>query len=127
MPEKFSYKYSAPTEEERREIEDIQKQYLPEKTADASIKKLRMLNAKVHRVPMIAALTAGIAGTLILGAGMAMSLEWNLLAWGVVVGLTGIAVLALAYPLHKFLLNRSKKKYGEEILKLSDELLNINK
>lgn len=70
-----------------------------------------------------ASLSLGVAGTLIFGLGMCMVLEWSVVAGGVVVSVLGAAAAACAHPLHTFLLRRGKEKYGDEIIKLSGELL----
>lgn len=123
MDEKFEYSYSAPTEEERREIKNIRKSYIPEKESESKLEKLRRLDAKVKSPAMCVALTLGIVGTLIFGLGMTMVLEWNIPIWGVFVSAVGAVVAGLAYPVHKAVFNGSKNKYGEEIIKLSEELL----
>ncbi len=123
----FRYTYSAPTEQERREIESIRGNYLPASARQSKTEELRMLDARVRRTPMIASLTAGIAGTLIFGGGMALFLELGQPVWGIVLSLLGAAVAAAAYPLHRLLLRRFRQKYGARILALCDELLPENK
>ena len=122
--DKFNYSYSAPTESERREIESIKKQYADTPKEVSKIEQLRSLNKKVTRPPMIIALTVGIIGTLILGLGMTLAMEWDRLLWGNFVGIAGIAIAAVAYPLHRALLKRNKRRYGSKIIQLSNELLN---
>lgn len=43
----------------------------------------------------------GIAGALVLGVGMCMVMVWDMLAWGVVVGLAGMILLLCLIPLVK--------------------------
>lgn len=121
---KFNYTYSAPTENERREIESIKRQYLPVQHKEDKIENLRNLNKRVTQPPVIIGLTIGIIGILVMGLGMTMVLEWSINVWGVIVGIIGIAVAAAAYPVYRTVLNRNKKKYGQRIIELSDELLN---
>ena len=125
--DKFSYTYSAPNESERREIESIKKQYTSTPKKEDKLERLRSLNRRVTQPPMIVGLLIGILGTLVLGVGMTMSLEWNLLLWGVIVGIIGIALAAVAYPIYRAILKRNKHKYGQQIIELSDELLNHGK
>ena len=56
-----------------------------------------------------------------------MILEWSILLWGIVLMVIGSVPMALAYPVYKSVLNKGKAKYGDEILRLSEELLNENK
>lgn len=124
---KFSYTYSAPTQEERREIEDIKRQYDGSKQEKDNITKLRELHARVNRPPLILAIVLSVIGVLIFGTGLTLILEWNALVWGIVVMIIGCVPMVLAYPLKQLLLKRNKQKYGGEIVKLSDELLNEEK
>lgn len=119
---KFRYSYSAPTEEERREIESIRAAY----TADGRSEKLdrlRKLNRRVKNVPMCIALTLGIAGVLVFGLGMSMILSWDLLAGGMAVAAAGVLPMALAAPAYNLVLAREKRRHGGEIVRLSEELL----
>lgn len=121
--DKFSYTYSAPTEEERREIEDIRSAYAPAAKSEDKLAKIRALNERATRPARIAALTLGIGGILLFGLGMSMTLAWELIAGGIVVAVIGILATIVANPVRRALLNLGKRKYGAEILRLTDELL----
>lgn len=123
---KFDYVYSVPTENERREIESIKKQYMATPKEESKLENLRNLNKRVTQPPLIVGLTTGVIGTLVMGLGMTMVLEWSLWIGGVIVGVLGIAVIAVAYPIYRAVLNRNKKKYGRQIIELSNELLNAD-
>ncbi|MDE7330496.1 MAG: hypothetical protein K2N30_05385 [Clostridia bacterium] len=122
--EKFDYTYSAPTELQRREIESIKKQYEEKPQTESKLERLRKLNARVTRPPLIVGVALGVIGTLIMGLGITMVLEWSVTVWGVVVGIAGVAVIASAYPVYKTILKRNKKIFGRQIIDLSNELLN---
>ncbi len=124
---KFVYNYSAPTEDERREIEDIKKQYDGEQIKKDNLTRLRELDRRVKQPPLIASIVLGVIGVLIFGTGLTMALEWALYVWGSVVMVVGIVPVAVAYPVRKAMVRSNKKKYGDEIVKLSNELLNENK
>ena len=121
--DKFSYTYSAPTEEERREIEDIRRAYAPATESEDKLTKIRTLNERATRPARIAALTLGIGGILLFGLGMSMTLAWGLIAGGIVVAAIGMLATIVANPVRRALLNLGKRKYGAEILRLTDELL----
>lgn len=121
--DKFSYTYSAPTEEERREIEDIRRAYAPATESEDKLTKIRALNERATRPARIAALTLGIGGILLFGLGMSMTLAWELIAGGIVVAVIGMLATIVANPVRRVLLKRGKQKYGAEILRLTDELL----
>lgn len=121
---KFKYSYSAPTQNERREIEDIKRRYGETPREKSKLERLREMDKKVKNPPSIWGLSLGIIGTLIFGLGLTMILEWKILVLGIVVMLVGCIPVAAAYPVYNAFLRFNKTKYGEQIIKLSDELLN---
>jgi len=124
MSNQFNYRYSAPTEEERKEIDSIRRQYAPSENKETKLERLRRLDSLVKNAPSVWGLVLGIVGILIFGLGLAMILEWDILVWGIVLTVIGCVPIALAYPVYNVVLQRNKKRYGEEIIRLSDELLN---
>ncbi len=123
MNDKFTYDYSAPTKEEIKEIEDIRRRYGGQKKEKDKLFRLRELDNKVKNPPTVWSLILGIGGTLIFGLGLTMVLEWEIFLWGVIVAIIGCVPMALAVVVYNRLLEKNKKKYGEEILRLTDELL----
>lgn len=121
--EKFSYTYSAPTEEERREIESIRRQYKPESKEESNIDRLRRLHSKVVGSATALSLALGIIGILTFGGGLALTLELGMPVVGIILSLIGVAPIALAYPVYNMMVEKGKKRYGEEIIRLSDEIL----
>ena len=120
----FNYKYTAPTEEERKEIDSIRRQYSAQGKTETKLEKIRRLDSLVKNTATVSSLCVGIVGCLIFGIGITMILEWTIIPWGILLAVIGSVPMALAYPLYKKLLSKGKQKYGEEILKLSEELLN---
>lgn len=119
----FSFTYSAPTEAERREIESIRRQYRAEDDNKSKVERLRKLHGRVTGAATSISLALGIVGLLLFGGGMALVLEFGMLALGILFSLLGVAPIIAAYPIYNSVMSRGKKKYGEEILRLSDELL----
>jgi len=125
MNEHFNYTYSAPTEEERKEIDSIRRQYsATPKKQETKLERLRRLDSTVKNTAVIISLCLGVAGVLIFGLGMTMILEWKLIPLGCIAAGIGSIPAALAYPTYKRLIKKGKEKYGEEILTLSNQLLN---
>lgn len=120
----FEFKYSAPTSQERKEIESIRNSYLTQEKSSNKLEYLRKLDAKVKNIPTCISLVVGVIGLLIFGLGMAMILEWNILLWGIVISAIGIIPISLAYPIFQKSKSHLKNKYGETILRISEELLN---
>ena len=123
----FEYTYSAPTEKEKKMIQNIRRQYSDEATTgEDKIARVKYLDGKVKNTPLIWALSLGIIGVLIFGTGMTLVLEWRQWLWGIIVGAVGCIPMLLSYPIHRALLKRGKKKHGEEILRLTEEILQNN-
>lgn len=124
MKEKFEYKYSAPSIEERKEIDSIRKQYLPKEERETKMERLRYLDDLVKSVPTIYSLILGVIGSLVFGTGMTFFLEWKDLWYiGIPFCVIGIVMASLAYPVYKKKLKQYKDKYSKEIIELSNELL----
>lgn len=124
MNNQFNFKYTAPSQEERKEIDSIRRQYAPQEQTETKIERLRRLDALVKNTAAIWSLCFGILGCLLFGLGLTMILEWNVLLWGIVLMAVGSVPMAIAYPIYKRVLQKYKNRYGKEILKLSEELLN---
>lgn len=117
--ETFSYTYSA---KEQEEIKKIREKYVP-KEAD-KMEQLRRLDESVTKKGTVISLVVGIIGTLILGTGMSMCMVWTeLFVSGIIVGITGIAAVSLAYPLYSYVTKKEREKIAPEIIRLTDELM----
>lgn len=119
----FNYTYVALTEEQRREVASIRRQYETKEESSDTVGKIKRLDWRVKNVPTMISLILGVVGLLIFGTGMALVLEFSEIVWGVIVAAVGILPLAFAYPLFNFVHRHLTKKYAPEILRLSDELL----
>lgn len=47
----------------------------------------------------VATVLLGVVGALVLGVGMCMVMVWNMLMWGIVIGIVGIVLLICLIPL----------------------------
>ncbi len=121
----FEYSYVAPTEAERREIEKIKRQYEGKTEKEIKLERIRRLDSFVQNFSMTLSLIVGVMGTLIFGLGLSMILVWSITVFGIIVCIVGAVPVAAAYPIFLVTMKRNKEKYGEEILKLSDEILNM--
>ena len=121
----FEYTYSA---QRQKEVEEIRKKYLPKE--EDKMEQLR----KLHRIPtkkaQAASIALGVTGALILGTGMSLCMTelgaalGNLaMVLGIVVGLVGMALVAMAYPIYSHTLKEERAKIAPEILRLTDELM----
>ena len=119
----FSYTYSAKQQEE---VKRIRREYLP--SEESKLDRLRKLNEGTKRPGLVASLALGTVSSLIMGTGMCCTMIWtNFFALGIVVGIIGMAGIALAYPLYLSMAKRQRAKIAPEIIRLSNELLEENK
>ena len=118
--EKFEYTYSA---QKQSEIENIRRKYLPKE--EDKMEKLRRLDKSVEQKATTISIIVGIVGTLIMGFGMCLCLEWAEYILGIIIGIAGIAVLVTAYPIYQHILKKQREKITPEILRLTDEISNI--
>ena len=127
----FSYSYSAKEQEEIRRIRD---KYIEKKdTEEDKMERLRRLDRRVLQKAQAIALVFGVIGTLLLGFGMSLIMTdlasgWGLsqgalIAIGVVSGVIGMALAALAYPVYLQVMKKEREKVAPEIIRLSDELM----
>lgn len=108
---------------ESKAVERIRGEYLP--TQKTKLDELKALDRRVKRPAEIFAYTFGSVGSLVLGTGMclAMKVIGDMMVLGIAVGVVGIALVTANYFLYEKILKSRKKKYGKEILALSDDLL----
>lgn len=127
----FEYTYSA---REQAEIKKIREKYSePEKKESTNIEKLRALDAGVTKKASVVALVLGVIGSLVLGTGMSLamtdfakilgSLSSLAMPIGIILGLIGIILVAVAYPVYNRIVKSERKRIAPEIIRLSDELL----
>lgn len=121
----FSYTYSA---QQQKEVEAIRNKYLPKE--EDKMAQLRKLHAIPTQKAQTVSLAVGIIGTLVLGTGMSLCmtdlsgfLGGTAMFLGIPVGIAGMVLVALAYPLYNRILKAERQKIAPEILRLSDELL----
>ena len=123
--ETFNYTYSAKQQEE---IKNIRKKYAaPEEDKMA---QLRKLDQRVTQKAQAWAVALGVIGALILGTGMSLAmtelsgfLGGTAMFIGIPVGLIGIVLVALAYPVYNRILKKERQRIAPEILRLTDELM----
>ena len=128
--ETFNYTYSA---KEQEEIKAIRKKYALSEESEDKMAKLRRLDASVAQKATVISLIFGIIGTLIMGLGMSLVMtdikdilgysQTVAMAIGIVTGIVGIILVALAYPIYCRVSKRERERIAPEIIKLTDELI----
>ena len=121
----FEYTYSP---QRQQEVEAIRKTYLPKE--EDKMEQLRRLHAVPTQKAQALSLAVGILGALIMGTGMSIcmtdlgaALGSFAMALGIFVGIAGMVLVALAYPVFHRVLKRERERIAPEILRLTDELM----
>ena len=110
-------------------VEKIRTKYVEKK--DSSLDELRKLDKKVKAPAEVFAYIFGSISALIMGAGMSLVMTdvANMLGLGdmtvpgIAVGVVGMALAIINYPIYKGILNSRKKKYSEQVIALSNKIL----
>ena len=112
-------------------VQKIRTQYTEKE--HSQLDALKELDTKVKRPANVFAYLFGSISAIIMGAGMSLvmtdvasklSLPINPMPVGILVGVVGLALALINYPIYKGILRARKKKYGAEILALSEKILN---
>lgn len=112
-------------------VEKIRSKYTEKQVTD--LDTLRELDKKVRRPAAVFAYIFGSISAIIMGAGMSLvmtdiagylSLGIDPMIIGIVIGCFGMLLALINYPIYKGILNSRKKKYGADILELSEKILN---
>ena len=128
---KFNYTYSA---KEQEELKKIRQRYTePEKKEIDKMEQLRRLDASITKKGTIASLVLGVVGALIMGTGMSLimtefckilgSLSNFAMPIGIVLGVVGMVLVALAYPVYNRITKKERERIAPEIIRLTDELM----
>lgn len=107
------------------QIEQIRASYMP-KQEPTKFEQLKQLDKKVKNPAKIFAYIFGSVSSLILGTGMclAMKIIGSSMALGIVIGVVGLALMGVNYPIYKAILKKRINKYSQQVIELSDSLLN---
>jgi hypothetical protein len=109
-------------------IEKIRASYVEKEVT--KLDEIKMLDRKVKKPAKVFAYVFGSLSSLVLGAGMSLAMTEigksvaYAMPLGISIGLLGILLVSINYPIYKAILNSRKKKYAKQIFELSDSLLN---
>ncbi len=87
------------------------------------LQELINLNKKIKTPPFITAFIMAVVSAFLFGLGLTMILEWNIVVWGVIVGVVGILIMLVTYPIYQAILQIRQQKYADNILSIAKELL----
>ena len=109
----------------------IRARYMEKQSSE--LDALLALDAKIKRPASVFGYVFGSISAIVMGAGMSLvmtdvasslGLGIDPMLYGIAVGVVGLGMALLTYPIYKGILRCRKKKYGAEILKLSDKIIN---
>ncbi len=111
-------------------IQKIRTQYTEKRHSE--LDTLKALDKKVKRPANIFAYVFGTLGALIMGCGMSLVMTdvgsvigiSDALVPGIAVGIIGLIFAVFNYPMYKAILSSRKKKYADDIIALSDKMIN---
>lgn len=115
----FEYTYSA---KEQAEIENIRKKYSPRE--ENPMEQLRKLDKSVEMPGTIWSIVIGVVGALVMGFGMSCCMVWTdaLLVPGIIVGIIGMVMVGMAYPVYVKITKKQREKMAPIILEMTEKL-----
>lgn len=114
---------------EKQAAQSILTQYTEK--APTRLDELRALDKKVKRPALVVGYTLGAIGAIVMGSGMSLVMTDigaildipYAMPIGIAVGVVGMLIAGLSYPVGKKILSARKKKYAGEISRLSHSIL----
>lgn len=113
-------------------VQKIRTQYTEKE--HTQLDELKELDKKVKRPANVFAYIFGSVGAIIMGSGMSLVMTEigptigveNGMIPGIVVGVLGLIMVIINYPIYKRILCSRREKYADEIIALSDEIMQEN-
>lgn len=110
-------------------VQKIRTQYTEKQHTD--LDELKELDAKVRRPANVFAYIFGSISAVIMGSGMSLVMTdiaetvgiENSMLCGIVIGVVGMLMAIVNYPIYKGILGSRRKKYADKIIALSDKLM----
>ena len=110
-------------------VQKIRTQYTEKE--NTQLDELKALDAKVKRPANVFAYVFGSFSAIIMGAGMSLVMTdigsvigmENVMVPGIVVGVVGMIMAIINYPIYKNMLTSRREKYAEEVIALSDKII----
>jgi hypothetical protein len=110
-------------------VQKIRTQYTEKQHTE--LDELKALDAKVKKPANVFGYTWGSISAIIMGAGMSLVMTdvgaviglADAMIPGIIVGILGMGMALLTYPMYKGILNARKKKFAPKILALSEQLM----
>jgi hypothetical protein len=110
-------------------VQKIRTQYTEKK--HTNLDQLKALDAKVKRPANVFAYVFGSISAIVMGGGMSLVMTdiaeivgiANPMIYGIIIGVVGMGMAFINYPIYKGILNARRKKYAGRIIELSDKIM----
>ena len=113
-------------------VQKIRTQYTEKE--HSNLDALRELDRKVKRPANVFAYIFGSISAVVMGSGMSLVMTdigttlgmTETMVPGIVIGVIGLLLAIINYPMHKGIMNSRRKKYADQIIALSDQIMKEN-
>ena len=110
-------------------VQKIRTQYTEKE--HTQLDELKALDSKVKKPANVFAYVFGTIGAIIMGCGMSLVMTdigtqlgmAETMVPGIVIGIVGLVIAIANYPMYKRILNSRRKKYADQIVALSNQLM----
>ena len=110
-------------------VQKIRTQYTEKE--HSSLDELKAMDAKVKRPASVFAYIFGSVSAIIMGSGMSLVMTDisetvginSPMLYGIIIGVIGMLMAIINYPIYKGILGSRRKKYSDEIIALSDKIM----
>ena len=113
-------------------VQKIRTQYMEKDSSEKNLDLLRELDAEVKHPANVFGYVFGSISAIIMGSGMSLVMTdiaetvgiQNPMLYGIVIGIIGMFMAIINYPIYKSILGSRRKKYADKIIALSDKIIN---
>lgn len=110
-------------------VQKIRTQYTEKQHSE--LDALKELDSKVKRPANVFAYIFGSISALIMGSGMSLTMTdisetvgiSNPMVYGIVIGIIGMFMAIINYPIYKGILGSRRRKYADKIIAISDKIM----
>lgn len=110
-------------------VQEIRTQYIEKE--HTQLDALKALDKKVKKPANVFAYVFGSLSAIVMGSGMSLVMTdigavigvESPMVPGIIIGVIGLIMALINYPIYKKMLNSRKKKYADEIIRLSDNIM----
>lgn len=110
-------------------VQKIRTQYTEKE--HTGLDELKELDSKVKRPANVFAYIFGSISAIIMGSGMSLVMTdiaetvgiENPMLYGIIIGIVGMLMAIVNYPIYKSVLGSRRKKYANKIIALSDRIM----